>query len=284
MSVDPQLAVNTQHWALTNPQEAWYYLGWNEKEGRDGKPTPFADARVRRALTMLTDRAAILQSIIHGYGEIMSGPFSPGTPQCDASVQPLPFDVDAAQKLLEEAGFHRDGDRMIGPDGKPFTFQIMYNTNSEPRRRIASFLHDAYAKVGIDAEPKNEEWSVFQQRLDDRNYQVVIGAWGGSLESDPYDELNTKQMAGTGANFIQFSDPKLDAAIEVARSTVDDSKRMPLWHQVHQMIHEDQPYTFLFIYRELDLAHDRLHGLEPTKLGLNPFLEWYIPKALQTAQ
>ena len=65
--VDPTLK-QTHHWALTSPLEAWYYLGWNEKDGRDGKPTPFADARVRRALTMLTDRDAILKNIIHGYG------------------------------------------------------------------------------------------------------------------------------------------------------------------------------------------------------------------------
>jgi peptide/nickel transport system substrate-binding protein len=285
LCADPQALAHTHHWALTTPAEAWYYLGWNEKQGRDGKPSLFADPRVRRALTMLTDRQSILQNIIHGYGQIITSPFPPNTPQCDPSIQPWPFDVTAAEKLLAEAGFHRNGDRMLGPDGQPFTFQLLFNSNSEPRRRIASFLHDAYAKVGIDAQPKSEEWSVFQQRIDDRDYQVVIGAWGGGLEPDPYEQLDTSQSAGTGENFIQFSDPKLNTAISLARSTVDDAKRMPLWHQVHQLIHQDQPYTYLFIYQELDFAQDRIHGIVPTKiLGLNPSLEWYIPKALQKPQ
>jgi peptide/nickel transport system substrate-binding protein len=285
MIADANLTAHTHHWALTTPTEAWYYLGWNEKEGRDGKPTPFADARVRRAMTMLTDRDAILQSIIHGYGQVITGPFAPNTPQCDSSIKPWPYDVDAAEKLLEEAGFHRNGDRLIGPDGQPFTFKLLFNSNSEPRRRIASFLHDAYAKVGIDAEPESAEWSVFMQRLDDRQYQVAIGAWGGGLEGDPYEQLDTSQAAKTGENFIQFSDPKMDALIDQARSTVDEAKRMPLWHQVHQLIHQDQPYTYLFIYRELDFAQERLHGLMPTKtLGLNPLLEWYIPRELQKSQ
>jgi peptide/nickel transport system substrate-binding protein len=139
--------------------------------------------------------------------------------------------------------------------------------------------------VGIDAEPESAEWSVFQQRLDDRQYQVVIGAWGGALEGDPYEELHSSQIAKTGENFIQFSDPKIDAGIEKARSTVDQAKRIPLWHELHQMIHEQEPYTYLFIYRELDFAQNRLHGLEPTKvMGLNPLLEWSIPKALQRPQ
>ena len=283
--VDPELLAHTQHWALTNPTEAFYFLAWNEKEGRDGKPTAFADARVRKAMTLLTDRQAILQAIIHGYGAETTSPFAPDTPQCDPDIKPWPYDPVAAEKLLEDAGFHRDGDHMVGPDGKPLAFKILFNTNSEPRRRIASFLHDAYAKVGIDAEPENAEWSVFQQRLDNRQYEVAIAALGGALEGDPYEELDTSQIAKTGQNIVQFSDPEMDKAIAVARSTVDDAKRMPLWHKVHRMIHEEQPYTYLFIYKELDIARDRIHGLMPTKfVGLNQSAEWYLPKAMQRSQ
>ncbi|HSV13496.1 MAG TPA: ABC transporter substrate-binding protein [Tepidisphaeraceae bacterium] len=282
---DQQLAPHINHWALTSPAEAWYYLGWNEKQGLNGKPSAFADPRVRRAMTMLTDRDAILKNIIHGYGAILSSPFPPNTPQCDPSIQPWPYDPVAAEKLLAEAGFHRTGDRMIGPAGQPLTFKLLFNSNSEPRRRIASLLHDAYAKLGIDAQSESAEWSVFEQRLKDRQYDCVIGAWGGALEGDPYEELHSSQIEHTGENFIQFNNPDVDKVIEQARATVDEAKRMPMWHKLHQLIHDQQPYTYLFIYRELDIARDRIHGMKPTKvLGLNPLGEWYIPQALQRAQ
>lgn len=282
LTADPQVTAHTNHWALTNPAEAFYFLAWNEKEGRDGKPTAFADKRVRKAMTLLTDRQAILQAIIHGYGTETTSPFAPDTPQCDPNIKPWPYDPSAAEKLLAEAGFHKQGDRLVGPDGKPLAFKILFNTNSEPRRRIASFLHDAYAKVGIDAQPENAEWSVFQQRLDNRQYEVAIAALGGALEGDPYEEFDTSQIAKTGQNIVQYSNPEMDKAIGEARSTVDDAKRMPLWHKVHRMIHEEQPYTYLFIYKELDIARDRVHGMTPTKfVGLNGPSEWYIPKALQ---
>jgi peptide/nickel transport system substrate-binding protein len=285
LSADPQILAQTKHWALTNPTEAFYFIAWNEKEGRGGKKTAFADARVRKAMTLMTDRQAILQAIIHGYGKETTSPFAPDTPQCDPNIKPWPYDPVAAEKLLAEAGFHRQGDQMVGPDGKPLAFKILFNTNSEPRRRIASFLHDAYAKVGIDAQPENAEWSVFQQRLDNRQYEVAIAALGGALEGDPYEEFDTSQIAKTGQNIVQFSDPKMDAAIAKARSTVVDDKRMPLWHDVHRMIHEEEPYTYLFIYKELDFARDRIRGIAPTKfVGLNQSLEWYIPAAMQKSQ
>jgi peptide/nickel transport system substrate-binding protein len=234
---------------------------------------------------MLTNRQAILQTIIHGYGTIISSPFAPGTPQCDPSIQPWPYDPSAAEKLLNEAGFHRNSDRMVGPDGKPLSFELLFNNNSEPRRRIASFLHDAYAQLGIEATPKGEEWSVFSDRIDNRDFDVIIGAWGSDLETDPYDMFDSSQIEKTGRNFIQYNNPALDALIRQGRSVLDDSKRMPVWHQVQQIMHEDQPYTFLFKYQELDLVHDRIHGVVPTKvLGLNPTSEWYIPKAQQMSQ
>jgi hypothetical protein len=66
---------------------------------------------------------------------------------------------------------------------------------------------------------------------------------------------------------------------------VDDARRMSLWHKVHRIIHEQQAYTYLFIYNELDFARDRLHGLKPTKfVGLNQSSEWYIPQAMQKSQ
>ena len=109
MLKDQDLLRDTQHWVLDSPTMGFFYIGWNEKEGRGGAPTAFADPRVRRALTMLTDRDAIVRDIMRGYATVISGPFSTLLPQSDPSVKPWPYDPDGAMKLLAEAGFHRAG-------------------------------------------------------------------------------------------------------------------------------------------------------------------------------
>ncbi len=284
MVADPKLLARTNHWELDTPSAGYFYLGWNEKHGRAGAPTAFADTRVRRAMTLLTDRDSIMKNIILGHGSVITGPFPPTSLQCDSSIKPLPYDPDAAVKLLAEAGFHKQGDRLIGPDGNPLSFKLLFNTNSVPRRRIASFLHDAYARVGIDAQPEQAEWSVFLKRIDDRDFDVIVGAWSGGIESDPFQIFDSSQSAATGENFIQFNNKDVDTAIAKARSTVDQNKRMPLWHAVGQLLHEQQPYTFLFIDKELDFVQNRIHGVTPTKvLGINSLLEWYVPRAAQVA-
>jgi peptide/nickel transport system substrate-binding protein len=281
LAADPAVTARANHWSLDVPTEGFIYVGWNEKQGRDGPPTPFADPRVRRAMTMLTDRDAIIKQIERGYASPITGPFSPLTPQADPTIQPWPYDPVAAEKLLNDAGFHRQGDVMVGPDGKPLQFKIMYNSSNDARQRIASFLHDAYARAGILATPEPVEWSVMLKRLDERQYDVYLGGWSGTLEFDAYGIFHSSQAAGTGDNFIQYSDPAVDQVIEQARSTVDESKRMPIWHKVNQILHEDEPYTFLYIEKDLTFLDKRFHGLEVTKEGLNSSAEWYVPLALQ---
>ena len=110
----------------------------------------------------------------------------------------------------------------------------MYNSSSDIRKRIASYVHDAYAKAGILVEPEPTEWSVFLKRIDDRQFEALIGGWAGPSNSMRFRFFIPSQMEGTGDDFIQFKDEGLDRRIEKARATVDDDKRTPLWHDVHQ--------------------------------------------------
>jgi peptide/nickel transport system substrate-binding protein len=281
MCADTELTARTKHWSLTVPSEGFIYIGWNQKQGKDGKPSVFADARVRRAMTMLTDRDRIVKDIMRGYASVISGPFSPLTPQADPSIKPWPYDPAVAQKLLADAGFTRQGDQLLAPDGKPVEFKIMYNSSNEIRSRIASYLHDAYAQAGILAEPEPIEWSVMLKRLDNRQFDVYLGGWSGDIEFDAYQIFDSSQIVGTGDNFIQYSDPEADKLIRKARAIVDDAQRMPVWHEVDQVFHRDEPYTCLFIEKDLDFLDSRMHGVDVTKLGLNSTLEWYVPRDLQ---
>ena len=278
---DPAVTARTHHFDLQVPNAGFRYIGWNEKQGRDGKPSLFADARVRRAMTMLIDRQAICKTILKGYASPISGPFSDLTPQGDPSIKPFPYDPAAAEKLLDEAGFTKRGDQLVSPDGMPFTFKLTYPSKSADARRMVSFIRDACVPAGILVQPDPAEWSIMLKRIDDRNYDAITLGWTGGIEFDAYQIFDSSQIAGTGDDFVQYKNPACDAAIEQARATVDEAKRMPLWHQVQKILHEDQPYTFLVVSHELAFVVDRLHNVEPTKTGLNPPLEWFVPVGQQ---
>lgn len=274
---DPSLSARMQVFALPVANAGYFFIGWNE--ARDGKPTPFADKRVRRAMTMLIDREAIVRTIYKGYADVISGPFGPASAQSDPAIKPLPFDPAAAEKLLNEAGFHREAGTMVGPDGKPFRFQVMHGSKREIGIRIGKFTQDALARVGISCEPVPTEWANMEQKLKERQFDAVIMGWGGgAVEGDPQQIFSSAAMKGIGNNYVQYSNPEVDKAIDTARTEMDEAKRMKLWNRVHQILHEDQPYTFLFADKQLSAINSGIKGLAATKLGVNQKLEWYVPK------
>ena len=69
--------------------------------------------------------------------------------------------------------------------------------------------------------------------------------------------------------------------------TIDPAKRMPLWHKCHQILHEDQPYTFLLTQKYLYFFDKRIQNVKPAKLGLNYWgynvmpMAWYVPGPMQ---
>ena len=259
------------------------YIGWNERKG--GKPTLFSDRRVRQAMTMLIDRPQMCDRLMEGLSRVVTGPFNPLSDQYDHHIKPWPYDPVRAKKLLKEAGYYdRDGDGVIdGPDGKPFEFKLIYPASQTNYQHMVLYLKDAYAKAGIIMHPDPLPFPVMIQRIQDRNFTAMTLGWGGTIESDPYQIFDSKQIAGSGDDYVSYVNHHLDKLIETARMTPDAAERLKMWHQVHRIIHEDQPYTFLFTSKSVDFINKRIQNVKMTKkLGLNDQNEWFIKKAAQT--
>lgn len=277
MLKDEQLIARTQHFEFQRPNAGYAFFAWNQQRG--GKPTLFTDKRVRQAMTLLTDRKRIIEEIYLGYGQVVTGPFSPLTQQSDKSVEPWPFDTSRAKALLAEAGYEdRDGDGVLeSADGQMLRFELTYPANSDTYARLVLFVKDTFARAGVVVDPRPVEWSVLLQRIDSRDFDAISLGWSGSIEGDPYQIFHSSQMGDIGDNFISYKNEALDKLIEQARATVQEDERMPLWHEVHQILHEDQPYTFLFARKTLAFFDGRFKNIRRTAVGLTPVMEWYVP-------
>ena len=258
------------------------YIAWNQVAS-DGKPSRFADKRVRQAMTMLTNRPEMCERLMVGLGTPATGPFHRKGNQDSPNVKPWPYDPDRAKALLKEAGYEdRDGDGVIeGPDGKPFTFRMIYPASSANYQEMVFYLRDAYARAGIQMQPDPLEWTIMLQRIDQRDFDAMTLGWSGTPEGDPYQIFHSSQVGDGGDNYVHFIDHELDSLIDTARVTMDVDKRMPMWHRVHEILHEEQPYTFLFTSKAVAFIDKRFKHVMVTTLGLNSEVEWYVPTGMQ---
>lgn len=282
---DEQIMAKSQNLEFMSPVAGYSYIGWNQN--RKGQATPFADVRVRQAMTYLTNRQKIIDDIYLGYAEPAVSPFSERGKQHDAAIKPRDYDLEKAKDLLKQAGYEdRDGDGVIeSAEGKPLSFELTFFQDNEDTKRMVLLLKDLYAQAGVQLKPKPQEWPVMLENLDKKDFDAITLAWTSGIESDIYQMFHSSQAKTNGDNFVSFKSERLDKLIEQARVTVDESKRLPIWKEVEQVIYEEQPYTFLTRRQSLVFYDKRIKNIQVTKLGLNRVdilpLETYVPLALQ---
>ncbi|MDR2734169.1 MAG: ABC transporter substrate-binding protein [Spirochaetota bacterium] len=249
--------------ALRNISTSYGLIAWQQKN------SPFfADARVRRAMTLCLDREAILKSIYRGIGAVQGGPYYRSSWAEDTDLAPLPYDPKQAAQLLDEAGWIPDaktGTRT--KDGKPFRFEILLSQGSENGRATAVILQSELSKLGVDMQIRSLEWSVFNKRLTAREFTAALFGWNNSVDCDVYD-LWHSSMQDDGLNHIGYANPELDLLLERARATFDMPERVRIAHRIHRIIHEDQPYTFLIANENLSLYDTRVQGVQTSVRGV----------------
>ena len=74
----------------------------------------------------------------------------------------------------------------------------------------------------------------------------------------------------------------MDKLIEQARAEFDKQKRISIHHQIHRILAEDQPYTFLFNRKELIAVDKRFRNVIPyLNRPIFRLVEWFTPEPLQ---
>ncbi len=253
----------------------YFWIGWNE-----ARPF-FADKKVRLAMTYLVDRDSIIKHILRNpEARIPTGTFYIYGKQGDPNIKPWPYDPEKAKQLLDEAGWiDHDGDGIRDKNGVPFRFKYMIAADMALHEQIAKLVKDSAASAGIEVILDPYEWSVFSQKVQNREFDAVSMAWGGGIEEDPYQIWHSSQRQ-KGSNYVDFNNPAADALIEQARQTIDPDKRNALYHQFDRIIHEEQPYTFIYTRPEQRFLDKRFQNVIIHTLGINE-LEWYVPTQFQ---
>lgn len=275
MSKDNSFKSDYQFISVWQPSEAYFFIGWNQ-----ARPF-FKDKKVRMAMTHIIDRKLILDNLLSGNGKIVTGPFYPLGKQSNPNIKPWPYNPAKATELLDEAGWiDTNNDGIRDKDGISFSFKFTYSTGSINSERLAKILKDSAVKAGIEVIADPVESSIFTEKYNSRDFDSLILGWGGTIESDPYQIWHSSQIQGRGNNFVSFNNKEANAIIEKARRTLDAEKRYPLYHRFHEILHDEQPYTFLYIRPEQHFLHKRFENVKIHKLGLNSF-EWYVPREKQ---
>lgn len=256
-------------------QNGYTYIGWNIR-----RPM-FADKHVRRALTMLLDRETFLEEIYYGLGQITTGNFFIDEAEYNKAVEPWPFDPEAAMRLLDEADWtDSDGDGIRDKDGVSFQFEVLMIPDNPAAEQIITLFREELGAAGIVMDIRQLEWSSMLQSVQELKFEATLLGWGLPPYPDPYQVWHSSQAVKRGSNHVGFVNVEADKIIEDARLEFDRDKRIALYHRFHEILHEEQPYTFLFCRKSLVAVDKRFQNTLVYPYGMDS-LEWWVPKDLQ---
>lgn len=253
------------------------FLGFNLKSPL------FRDRRVRQALSMAVNRDDVIKGALWGMGEPTTGPYKPGTWVYNNALSPYPFDPAGASALLAEAGWTPGPDGVLRKDGLPFHFTILVNQGNGERVKVATILQQQFRAIGVRASIRTVEWAAFlKEFVHPGRFDALILAWNILDDPDIFDVWHSSAISANGLNFVNYRNAEVDELLEKARATADRAERKRLYDRFQEILHEDQPYLFLYVPYALPMVQARFRGIEPALAGITyNFDRWWVPRALQ---
>lgn len=218
---------------------SYRFVGWNLEHPL------FGDRRVRRAMSLLFDRETIIDKFYHGLQARAVGPFAANSPYASPEVEPVGFSVEEAVRLLRAAGWEdSDGDQVLDKDGRAFRFTVM-TADPEVSVKILTLTKQHMAEAGVEMNIRVMDWSSLLSLIDEYRYDAVMLGWSRVHWPDPTALWHSSSAEPGGLNLVRYKNPEVDALIEQGVRSIPEAERVRIYRRIHEIIHRDQPYTFL---------------------------------------
>lgn len=246
------------------PQLCTYYFLLNTTR------PPLNDKRVRQALSMAIDRDEITR-VATGAGEIPAYSLIPPSVPGYHKQECKPFDPEAARKLLAEAGF---------PEGQGFPrIEILYNTD-QAHQAIAELVRKQWQNnLGITASLRNEEWTSYQNSIQQLDFTVARRSWVGDYQ-DP-NTFSDMFVTGGENNNTGFASPEYDKLIVDAAKEPDRAKRMELLEKSERLLMDEQPIIPVYFYVSKNMVRPWVRGFYNTLQDTHPVQDIWIDHSVK---
>ena len=214
---------------------------------------PGSDPRVRKAFKLASDRQALWERVQLGFGAVgKDSPIGPAFGQYFlAEAEVPPRDPEAAAALLAEAGY---------PEGLDM---ILHTPNSgawpDLAQAIAAQWEEAGIRVEVQLEDENTYWAEAWMEVD-----LGVTGWGARPVPQLYLDLAYHSEAPW--NESHYSNARVDALIETARTSLDQAERTAAYKEIQQILLDDGPVVVPYFFAQFMVLAGHVSGV-----ALHPF-------------
>jgi peptide/nickel transport system substrate-binding protein len=229
-----------------------------------------SDQKVRQALVRGVNVPELVKRL--GYPvTIADSPLLRGQVGYDKSVVQLGYDVVAANKLLDEAGWVRGKDGSRSKDGKALSFRLFAQSTAE-YSAITQGLQAAWRAIGVDLQASLQSPSDLQQTINVHDYDAVL--YGIAIGPDPdvfvyWDGSQADPRLISRFNFSNYKSTAADKALQAGRTRQDPTLRAIKYKPFLEAWRSDAPALTLYQPRFLYIVRQPFYGFSPKVMNVN---------------
>jgi peptide/nickel transport system substrate-binding protein len=246
-------------------------VGWNNEHPL------FRDREIRRALTLAIDRQTIVDTLLGSYGRVADSPILTTIWAHDDSIHPLPYDPAEARRIFATKGWKdSNGDGILDKDGKPFAFELISNAGNQTRTDAMVMLQDQLKKVGLRVTLRQLDFNTLIAQTVAGKFDAAILGYTLDTSLDLTGNFHSGSIRN-GNNSVRYRNPELDRLLDTAAIQPDMLAERPYLDRIQQIIHHDQPLTFLWESQRLTAINKRVKNARPTVFhALFNIKEWWV--------
>jgi peptide/nickel transport system substrate-binding protein len=245
------------------------------------KSKVLADREVRKALSMAIDRQTIINEVLAGEGKEIYSPIPPGTFGFTDDVKKFPFDLEKANKTLDDAGWKKGDDGFRAKGDQPLEFSLT-TTDWPDLVQTAELLKKEWEAIGAKMEYEALPVAEIQQNfIRPREYEALLYGQMLGIDPDPFAFWHSSQTRDPGMNLALYSNADVDKALEKNRQETDMNARLDNYKKFQQDVADDAPVAFLYSPNYLYVTNKMVQGINiismttPDKRFSN-ISEWYM--------
>jgi peptide/nickel transport system substrate-binding protein len=246
-------------------------------------PHPFlTDLKVRQALRLASDRQTIAQQLYGQEGDATANTLTTPTNYASKNTK-IVFDIDQANRMLDEAGYQR------GPDGVRqkggVRLAVVYQTSvNSLRQKEQAIIKDGWEKVGVATTLKSVDAGVFFSSSPGNNdtyshfyadiemFTATFNPFpnqymGRYYSGDPAKNVAQKANDWSGLNITRWIDKTYNEMYDQVQAELDPAKSAALWIKMNDRV-VDQVVTIPLIDRKSVSAHATTLDVGP---NMSPF-------------
>jgi len=258
------------------------------EEGRKTHPHPaLQDPRVRIAMSWALDKALLINLIHVGFATAGNQWLPPAYGEMsNTSLDPIGFDLDKANQILDEAGYKdTDGDGIRETeDGLPLVFDLWTpnDTQINTGEIWARSLKDVGIKLNVSLMDSGTLWSHMPMVWD---FDIAIWSWVGDPDADfLFSVLACDQVSDAGWSDCGYCNPAYDALYAQQRTAATFDERKQIAWKMQEILYNDMPYDVLFNVSWVDAwRNDNIKGNfelgDPSYSLLN---KWFVLSVAKT--